>query len=77
MEGMVPVYLLLMGNTKKIDNIYVKKIYDLKGSMSHRLVQGNEADFKNTDCLKDLNILNIIQEEVLIKFSEEDARTIM
>ena len=32
-EGMVPVYLLLMGNSKKIDNSYIQKIYDLKGSL--------------------------------------------
>lgn len=77
MEGMVPVYLLLMGNTKKIDNMYVKKIYDLKGSLAHRLVDGKESDFKNTECLKDLNLLNIINDEVLMKFSASDAKIIM
>ena len=57
MDYMDPVYFILMGNTKQIGNEYIKKLYDLKGSMVKRIVNGDEADFKNTACLKDQNIL--------------------
>lgn len=77
MDEMAPVYLLLMGNTKRIDNSYVKKIYDLKGSLDKRVVKGNEASFKNTECLKDINILNLKEKEVLVKFSPKQRRHIM
>ena len=53
---------MLMGNTKKIDSSYIKKIYDLKGSILKREVFGKnrkgevlkretfgeESHFKNT-----------------------------
>jgi len=62
MEGMDPVYLLLMGNTKRIDNDYVVKIYDLKGSTSNNRNEKVNEDFcKNTHCLKDHNIMNILK----------------
>lgn len=77
MDEMAPVYLLLMGNTKRIDNSYVKKIYDLKGSLDKRVVKGDESLFKNTECLKDINILNLKEKEVLVKFSPEQRRHIM
>lgn len=38
MEDQEPVYLILMGNSKKCDNDFIKKIYDLKGSISKREV---------------------------------------
>ena len=69
MDEMAPVYLLLMGNTKKIDNMYVNKIYDLKGSLDNRVVKGEEESFSNTACLKDINIINLKEKEVLTKFS--------
>ena len=50
---MDPVYLIIMGNTKQIPNKYIKKIYDLKGSMVKRIVKGDENTFKHTACLKD------------------------
>lgn len=53
MDDMDPVYLILMGNTKQIENKYIKKVYDLKGSMVKRIVKGEEASFKHTACLKD------------------------
>jgi Phosphatidylinositol-4-phosphate 5-Kinase len=57
MEDQEPVYLILMGNSKKCDNDYIKKIYDLKGSMSKREVfSGLE---KNTSVLKDKNLLHL------------------
>ena len=51
-----------MGNSKKIDNSYVQKIYDLKGSIVKRIVPeevDNEYTHKNTAVLKDVNILNL------------------
>jgi len=57
MDEMDPVYLILMGNTKQIDDKYIKKVYDLKGSMVKRIVKGEEKEFKHTACLKDQNIL--------------------
>lgn len=56
MEDNETVYLILMGNTKKCENKYIKKIYDLKGSLVKRIVKGDEAGFKNTAVLKDKNL---------------------
>lgn len=50
MEGLDPVYLILMGNSKQIHNDYIKKIYDLKGSLSGREVLCPGCD-KRTKCL--------------------------
>lgn len=50
MEGLDPVYLILMGNTKRIHNDFIKKIYDLKGSLSGREVLCPGCD-KKTKCL--------------------------
>lgn len=75
MEDQDPVYLILMGNSKKCDNDFIKKIYDLKGSMSKREVfKGLE---KNTAVLKDKNLLHLKQEEKCILFQTEDIRMIM
>jgi hypothetical protein len=62
MDDMDPVYLILMGNTKQIPDKYIKKCYDLKGSIVKRIVKGEESDFKNTSCLKDQNILGFQKE---------------
>jgi len=78
MEGMDPVYLLLMGNTKKIHNDYVVKIYDLKGSTSkNRNEKVNEDFCKNTYCLKDHNIMNILKTEILVKFNKSETKGIL
>jgi hypothetical protein len=97
MEDLDPVYLILMGNTKQIDNEYIKKIYDLKGSLSGREVECPGCDltkvrchgkgaldapheyeefFKNTSVLKDINFLNIHQDEVLMKFHKQTAKRV-
>lgn len=60
-----------MGNSKKIDDSYVQKIYDLKGSLVKRNVDaenGKEFDFKNTSVLKDINILNLQEKLTVLKF---------
>ena len=78
MEGMDPCYLLLMGNTKKIDNDYVVKIYDLKGSTSkNRNEKVNEDWVKNTYCLKDHNLMNILKKEILIKFNQTEIKGVL
>ena len=79
-EGMVPVYLLLMGNSKKIDNSYIQKIYDLKGSLIKRIVPeevDHEVDFKNTSVLKDVNILNLQKKLNMLKFNPDDIKLII
>jgi len=83
MEMQDPVFLILMGNTKKIDNKYIRKVYDLKGSMIKREVKAKEkptifeGNFKNTDCLKDLNLKNLLKELVALKFSKNDKDEIL
>lgn len=41
MDETLPVYLILMGNSKKSDNKHIKSIFDLKGSMVKREVPGD------------------------------------
>lgn len=55
MDDQDPVYLILMGNSKKCQSKHIKKIYDLKGSLVKREVFG--APFKHTAVLKDKNLL--------------------
>ena len=50
MDDKEPVYLLMMGNTKPCESIYIKKMFDLKGSMVKR------ETFKNLN--KKLSELN-------------------
>ena len=77
MELQDPQFLILMGNTKQIDDNYIKKMYDLKGSLEKRVVKGEEKDFKNTACLKDINILSLVKNENLINFCSEDIQRVM
>ena len=59
MEDHVPVHLILMGNSMKIDNSkHIENIFDLKGSLNGRLTKG---EIQNTTTLKDLNISQIRQ----------------
>ena len=69
-----------MGNSKKIDNSYVQKIYDLKGSIVKRIVPeevDNEYTHKNTAVLKDVNILNLQKKLNVLKFRPEDIKQII
>lgn len=77
MEMQEPQFLILMGNTKPIEDKYIKKLYDLKGSLEKREVKGVEKDFKNTACLKDINILNLSKNENFINFCSQDIEDIM
>ena len=57
-----------MGNSKPIPDKFIKKIYDLKGSIVKRVIKGEESEFKNTAYLKDVNILNLAKQENFINF---------
>ena len=61
MDDQDPVYLILMDNTRKCDDVYVKRIFDLKGSIIKREVKGDINEIKNTNALKDVNFLNLKQ----------------
>lgn len=59
MEDIVPVHLILMGNTVKCDNPKnIENIFDLKGSVYNREVKMSKK-IKNTSTLKDVNLINI------------------
>ena len=45
-EDMSIVYYMLMGNTKKIDSCYVRRLYDLKGSILKREVFAKDENDK-------------------------------
>jgi hypothetical protein len=57
MEDIVPIHLILMGNTKQsisgIEDTF-DSVFDLKGSLQGRL--NKEKNPKNTAILKDINI---------------------
>lgn len=62
MDDKDPVFLILMGNTKKkCKNCHMKRIFDLKGSLVKREVFKHEdiKEFKNTAVLKDKNLLHM------------------
>lgn len=46
-EGMSIVYYMMMGNTKKIDSSYMRRLYDLKGSMLKREIFAKDKKGKN------------------------------
>ena len=46
-EGMSIVYYMMMGNTKKIDSSYMRRLYDLKGSMLKREIFAKDKNGKN------------------------------
>ena len=75
-EKLKPVHLILMGNSMHIDDTKtIEHVFDLKGSIANREVQGK--NLKNTSTLKDLNLLKLCQEKNLLKFSKEDRKAIM
>jgi len=70
MEEVEPVSLVLMGNTKKSNDKLIEHVFDLKGSFVNREVKGK--NLKNTATLKDLNILNLCQEKIFLRFRKND-----
>jgi hypothetical protein len=77
MEDNETVYLIMMGNTKKCHKNYIKKIYDLKGSLVKRIVKGDEQSFKNTAVLKDRNLQHLKKEERCLLYPEDDIKRVM
>jgi len=77
MDEQNPVFLVLMGNSKKCEDSYIKKIYDLKGSMVKRDVKGHEDSFSNTRILKDKNLLRLRQKENGLLFQKDEIEPIM
>ena len=75
MEDQEPVHLILMGNTKKSNDANIVNVFDLKGSFVHREVK--EKNLKPTATLKDINLLNIRKEKMILRFREEDQIEIM
>lgn len=65
MEDIVPVNLILMGNTvKTIDPKNIENIFDLKGSMINREVRITKH-VKNTSTLKDINLIKLCREKLV------------
>jgi hypothetical protein len=66
MEDIEPVSLILMGNSKKAETKNIEYVFDLKGSFINRVVKGK--NLKNTATLKDINLLDICKEKIVILF---------
>ena len=45
--------------------------------MVKRIVKGDEENFKNTEVLKDQNILSFQHDEIFLKFQEQDIKKII
>ncbi len=70
MEDLVPVHLVLMGNTKKFkEEKNLLRVFDLKGSEINRVNLEKNLEAKST--LKDINLQNLKSEKLLM-FTEED-----
>jgi transcription initiation factor IIF auxiliary subunit len=70
MEDIEPVSLVLMGNSKKSNDNRIEHVFDLKGSYINREVKGK--NLKNTATLKDVNLVNLLKEKLLLRFRKED-----
>jgi 1-phosphatidylinositol-4-phosphate 5-kinase len=64
MENIVPVSLMVMGNSKKANDKLVEHVFDLKGSVIGRFEKGK--NLKNTATLKDVNLINLCKEKFVI-----------
>eukprot|EP00347_Sterkiella_histriomuscorum_P009160 403342290 len=76
MEDIVPVHLILMGNTiqcSKPSEILNK--FDLKGSLFNRKVKGKNHE--RGTVLKDLNLFQQCQEHIFLRFSRDDRRALL
>ena len=64
-----------MGNTKKSNDKNIVNVFDLKGSFINREVK--EKNLKPTATLKDLNLMDICKQKILLNFRDYDAKEIM
>ena len=72
MGDALPVFLIMLGNCKKCENDYVKRVFDLKGSEVKRREPGEINSFKNTATLKDMNFEDMKKLESVMMFNKED-----
>jgi 1-phosphatidylinositol-4-phosphate 5-kinase len=73
MEDIEPVDLLLMANCAHSGSL-IENVFDLKGSEVNRKVN----EFSDpTDCLKDLNLIDIVKEKKFLNWNRPDMRNIM
>jgi len=73
MEDIQPVDLLLMANCAHCGS-NIENVFDLKGSFVNRKVD----DWSDaTDCLKDINLLEITREKKFLNWQRPDMREIM
>ena len=75
MEDVEPVHLILMGNTKRSNDKNIVNVFDLKGSFVNREVV--EKNLKPTATLKDINLIEICKQMILLNFREADIKEIM
>jgi hypothetical protein len=73
MEDIQPVDLLLMANCAHTGSL-IENVFDLKGSIINRKV---EEWSENDDCLKDVNLLELVKEKKFLNFQRSDMRDIM
>lgn len=64
-----------MGNSKKATDKMIEHVFDLKGSLIHREVK--DKNLKNTATLKDINLLNICKQKMMLRFRKEDRIEIL
>ena len=64
MEDIEPVDLLLMANAAHCGP-NIENVFDLKGSIINRNV---EIWSENTDCLKDVNLIELVKEKKFLNF---------
>lgn len=76
-DDMVPVHLILMGNTMKTK--YLKRVFDLKGSMVNREVKFKPGEQpKPSSTLKDKNLLNYMKgADKFVNFNSRDQAEIV
>jgi hypothetical protein len=70
MEDIVPVNLILMGNTITANPKEIECIFDLKGSIINREVKISKDSYKPSHTLKDVNLLDFQKEKIFLRFSK-------
>lgn len=73
MEDIEPVDVLLMANCAHSGSL-IENVFDLKGSEVNRKVNEYSGP---TDCLKDLNLIDIVKEKKFLNWIRSDMRDIM
>ncbi len=74
MEDLVPVHILLMANSAQAGK-KIQHVFDLKGSIINREVP--KSEFTKGSTQKDVNLLKLTTEEVVLLFQDKDRQAIM